>query len=244
MKAITFKLGSEDFCIDINYLKEIKPFNELKNTYVHNSPAMLKGLVNLRGSLIPVLDLGIPFNIENKGINVIMITLKDRIIGILVGPIGIIMEIEDGELEKVPSTIPQEEAKYISGIKRLEDKLLVHLKPESFLEISGERKGSERRGLPRRETDIAATYAIATGVGDLLFQPCRVLDVSPGGFKLFVQEDLNIGLNIKIKFKDGNEFDGTVIWSKSTKTMEEDGYCSGIKFEESPEIVESKIKLL
>ena len=244
MKAITFKLGSEDFCIDISYLKEIKPFNELKNTYVHNSPAMLKGLVNLRGSLIPVLDLGVPFNIENKGINVIMITLKDRIIGILVGPIGIIMEIEDSELEKVPSTIPQEEAKYISGIKRLEDKLLVHLKPESFLEIREERKGSERRRIPRRETDIAATYAIATGVGDLLFQPCRVLDISSGGFRLFVQEDLNIGLDIKVKFGDGNEFDGIVIWSKSTRIMEEDGFCSGIEFKESPEIVESKIKLL
>ena len=113
MKAITFKLGTEDFSIDISYLKEIKPFKELKNTYVPNSPAMLKGLVNLRGSLVPVLDLGVIFNIKNKETYVIILSLKNRIIGIFADSIGRIVEIKDNELEKVPSTISKEEAKYI-----------------------------------------------------------------------------------------------------------------------------------
>lgn len=138
MKAITFKLGTEDFSIDISYLKEIKPFEELKNTYVPNSPEMLKGLVNLRGSLVPVLDLGVIFNIKNKKTNVIILSLKNRIIGICVDSIGRIVEIKDSELEKAPSTIPKEEAKYISGVIRHKDKLLIHIEPESLLKIKEE----------------------------------------------------------------------------------------------------------
>ena len=244
MKAITFKLGTEDFSIDISYLKEIKPFKELKNTYVPNSHAMLKGLVNLRGSLVPVLDLGKTFNIENKGINVIILSLEGRLIGILVGPIGKIIEIKDGELGKVPSTIPKEEAKYISGIKRLEDKLLVHLKPESFLRIREEQKGPERRRHVRKDTDVAAKYAITVGMADLVFQPCRILDISAGGLRMFAHEKLDMGLDIKVKFNDGNVFDSVVMWSKPTKTI--DGYdcCSGIKFKDPPGIVEGNIKHL
>lgn len=138
MKAITFKIGLEHFSIDISCLKEIKPFKELKNTYVPNSPAMLKGLVNLRGSLVPVLDLGIAFSIENEGINVIILSIKGRIIGLLVGQIGRIMQMKDGELEKAPSTISKADAKYIAGIKRTKDKLIVHLAPENLLNIKEE----------------------------------------------------------------------------------------------------------
>lgn len=138
MKAITFKLGTEDFSVDISYLKEIRHFKELKNTYVPNSPEMLKGLVNLRGSLVPVLDLGVIFNIKNKKTNVIILSLKNRIIGICVDSIGRIVEIKDSELEKAPSTIPKEEAKYISGVKRHKDKLLIHIEPESLLRIKEE----------------------------------------------------------------------------------------------------------
>ncbi|MCP5006014.1 MAG: hypothetical protein GY941_19055 [Planctomycetes bacterium] len=74
MKAITFKQGPEHFSIDIRFLREIKPFDELKNTYVPNGPAHLRGIVNLRGNLVPVLDLGVMLNIngaEDKDLNVI-----------------------------------------------------------------------------------------------------------------------------------------------------------------------------
>ncbi len=136
MKAITFKLGPEHFSIDIRFLREIKPFDDLKNTYVPNAPAQLRGLVNLRGNLVPVLDLGVTLNIndaEDKQPNVIILSIKGRTMGILVGPIGNILDIEDGELEKPPSSTAGVESKYISGVKRFKDRLLVHLEPEHLL---------------------------------------------------------------------------------------------------------------
>ncbi len=136
MKAITFNVKQELFSIDIKRMREIKPFNELKNTHVPNAPAQLRGLVNLRGSLVPVLDLGITLNIngaEDKNLNVIILSIKGRTIGILVGPIGNILDIQDGELEKPPSSTTGIESKYISGVKRFKDRLLVHLEPEHLL---------------------------------------------------------------------------------------------------------------
>ncbi len=141
MKALTFKLGLEHFSIDIRFLKEIKPFNDLKNTYVPNAPAQLRGLVNLRGSLVPVIDLGAKLNIngtEDKDLNAIILSIKDRTIGILVGPIGNILDIQDSELEKPPSSTTGAESKYIYGVKRFKDRLLVHLSPEYLLKTNHE----------------------------------------------------------------------------------------------------------
>ena len=142
MKVITFKLGQEHFGIDISYLEEIKSFKDLKNTYVPNSPAMLEGLVNLRGNLVPVLNLGVIFNIKNEGANVIILSLKGRTIGVFTGSIGKIVDINNSELERPPSTTSKEEVKYISGIKRLDDKIVVILEPENLLEINGVGVGS------------------------------------------------------------------------------------------------------
>ncbi len=141
MKAISFNVKHELFSIDIKCLREIKPFNELKNTYVPNAPAQLRGIVNLRGSLVPVLDLGITLNIngaEDENLNVIILSIKGRTIGVLVGPIGNILDIQDGELESPPSSTAGIESKYISGVKRFKDRLLVHLEPEILLRTNHE----------------------------------------------------------------------------------------------------------
>lgn len=137
MKVITFKLGQEYFGIDISYLKEIKSFKDLKNTYVPNSPAMLKGLVNLRGNLVPLLDLGVIFNIKNEGANVIILSLKGRTIGVFTGSIEEIVNVNNSELKSPPSTTSKEEIKYISGIKCLNDKMVVILEPKNLLETNG-----------------------------------------------------------------------------------------------------------
>ncbi len=141
MKAISFNIKHELFSIDIKCLREIKPFNELKNTYVPNAPAQLRGLVNLRGSLVPVLDLGITLNIngaEDKDLNVIILSIKGRTLGVLVGPIGNILDIQDGELESPPSSTAGIESKCISGVKRFKDRLLVHLEPEHLIKTNYE----------------------------------------------------------------------------------------------------------
>ncbi len=139
MKALTFNIKQEFFSIDIKCLKEIKPFNDLKNTYVPNAPTQLRGLVNLRGSLVPVLDLGVTLDIngaEDKELNVIILSIAGRTIGVLVGPIGNILEIQEGELESPPSSTKGVDSKYVSGVKRFEDKLLVHLEPERLININ------------------------------------------------------------------------------------------------------------
>ncbi len=181
MKAITFKLGPEHFSIDIKFLKEIKPFSDLKNTYVPNAPAQLRGLVNLRGSLVPVLDLSVTLNInstKNKDHNVIILFMSGRTIGLLVGPIENILDIHEGELEKPPSSAVGSESRHISGVKRFKDRLLVHLEPEHLLKVKKDEEDVDKRKHHRHQTDISISYAIEIDGEDLEYQPCRVLDIS------------------------------------------------------------------
>ncbi|MBI4688370.1 MAG: purine-binding chemotaxis protein CheW [Nitrospirae bacterium] len=192
MKALTFKIGAEHFSLDIGYLKEVKPFSDLKNTYVPNSPQWLKGLVNLRGNLIPVVDLGTAFNINEKADNghkVIILSIGYRKIGVLVDSIGTIIDIDNNELERPPSTISKAETKYIAGVKRLENALLVHLLPENLINIGGGgSKDIEKRKYQRKTVDILASYAIASEALKTEWRPCRIMDISIGGIKMLSKE--------------------------------------------------------
>jgi len=215
---------------------------ELKNTHVPNSPQWLRGLVNLRGSLVPVIDLGIVFNIRDKtGHNVIILSIKGRIIGILVDSIGTIMDIREDELEKPPSTISKHEARYISGIKRLEKGLLVHLSPENLIGMGGKTSSyQEKRQHVRKALDMLAVYTIAYDNMDLQWQPCRVLDISIGGARLLVNEHLNIGTDINVRIKDDIELEGIVV--SSNKSEDKLGEYVGIKFKTPPDVVGERIK--
>ncbi len=236
MKAITFKLGPEYFSVDIRLLKEIKPFSELKNTYVPNAPSHLRGLVNLRGDLVPVLDLSVTLNIngtDDKDHNVIILSIKGRTVGLLVNSIENILDIRDGELEKPPSSTVETGSRYISGVKRFKDRLLVHLEPEHLLKTNRDVGVVENRKHHRHQTDISIWYAIGIDSKDLEYHLCKVLDISKSGIKLFTQEQLKMGQEISVKFNEENIFSGMVVWSK--KINKKNNYNSGIKFRESIE---------
>lgn len=244
IKSVTFKIGAENFSMDIGHVKEIKPFSELKNTYVPNSRAWLKGLVNLRGSLVPVIDLGIVFNIRDRAVqghNVMVLSIKGRIIGILVDSIGTIMDIRDDELEKPPATISKEEMKFISGIKRLDDALLVHLTPEHLINMNEKSQSyREKRKHTRKTVDILAAYTLAYDGADFHWHPCVVTDISLGGIKLHINGHLNIGTNINVKIKDGIELDGMVVFSKSAEDKSSEHV--GVKFNKPPEEIEKLMR--
>ncbi len=228
--------------MDISHLKEIKPFSELKNTYVPNSPAWLKGLVNLRGNLVPVIDLAVAFRIRDRaeqGYNVIILSIKSRITGMLVDSIGTIMDINNDELEKPPSTISKAEAKYIVGVKRLEDKLLVHIDPEGVIDIEGQsQQYHEKRKYTRRTPNVLAIFSAAgNGMGPE-WKPCRILDVSLGGCKLQVEDHINMGTEIKV-VRDDIQLEGMVICT--INAQDKSGKHACVKFKEPPELIEGKI---
>lgn len=243
-KAITFKIGTERFSMDLFHIKEIKPFSELKNTQVPNSKAWLKGLINLRGSLVPVIDLGIIFNIKDRADqerNVIILSIKGRIIGILVDSIGTIMDIKHDELKGPPATLAKEDTRFISGVKRLDNALILHITPETLLSMNENGSNHERRKHTRKTINLLASYAV-TYNEDLQWQPCIVVDISAGGAKLQANEHLNIGTTLKIMIKDDIQFEGMVI--NSQKSKDRSGEYVGIKFNEHHDEIDSMINKL
>jgi len=193
-----------------------------------------------------VIDLGRIFSIKDnadKGHDVMILSVKGRIIGILVDSIGTIMDIRDDELEMPPSTILKDERKYISGVKRLENELLVHLMPENLIGMGKKTPNyMERRKHTRKAVDILAVYSIAYDESGFKWQPCRILDVSLGGTRLLVDEHLNIGTDIKIRIKDDMELEGMVI--SSVLAENKSGEYVGIRFNEHYDSIEQKIKEL
>lgn len=204
----------------------------------------MTGLVNLRGSLVPVIDLGIAFDIKDrvgKEHNVIILSIKNRIIGILVNAIGTIMDINEEELEKPPSTLSKENMKYIAGVKRLENGLLIHLIPENLTGFrEGPRSDIEKRRFTRKETDISAYYcALGDCDPDAQWQPCRVLDVSIGGMKMMMNERLNMGTGVTVNIQEGKELEGIIVWARSL--TDQAGFYTGVKFKESPDVINEKL---
>ncbi|RJQ19411.1 MAG: hypothetical protein C4560_06315 [Nitrospiraceae bacterium] len=242
MKALTFRIGAEHFSMNISCLKEIKPFSELKNTWVPDSPSWLKGLVNLRGNLVPVIDLAVAFKIRDRadqGYNVIILSIKNRIMGILVDSIGTIMDINDDELEKPPSTISKTEAKYIVGVKRLENRLLVHIDPEGVINIEGiSGQLHEKRKHTRKAADMLALFSVFSDGVESGRKPCRILDISLGGCKLQVEDRINMGTEIKV-LKDDIHLEGMVVCTISGQDKSGNHAC--VKFKEPPEVIEGKI---
>lgn len=249
MKVITFGTGSEHFSIDISYLKEVKPFKDLKSTYVPKSPRWLNGLINLRGNLVPLIDLKILFRMDgppSEEQHVIILSLGTRTIGVLVDAIEKIIDIEEGDLEKPPSTIPAMDAKFISGVKRLKDTLLVHLAPERLIGTEQTQcmlDGVDKRKFARKQTDISGNYMNVSFEGEG-WKPCRVFNVSMGGLKMLAKEHINIGTKVVVSVLDikgdaqisNIEFRGIVAWSKK---MADSNECyTGISFTDTPERVE------
>lgn len=239
MKAITFTVGSEHYAINISYLKEVKPFSELKNTYVPHSPRWLKGLVNLRGSLVPSIHFGKSLGIakaKDTDCKILILTINNRLLGLIVDTISTIQEISEGHIEKTPSTMSAEEVAYVTGVTRLEKSLLLHISPEAFISrlkhvpVVPEDDGRKHE---RKDFNVSALVAAYKEDDiDIKWTTCKVIDVSKGGVKMASGAHLPVGAGVKIQFQGGAILHGLIVWSAKSDDRFTQGYYSGVKFME------------
>ncbi|MBN2443956.1 MAG: chemotaxis protein CheW [Spirochaetales bacterium] len=134
-KMVTFSLAGKDYGIDIMCIKEISKVN--KFTYIPNTYPYVRGVHNLRGEIISIIDLRKMFRLQfyesgkdNKkdGMeNVLILKLKDTVIGIIVDTIDKVIGISSESIQPPPSLFGDINIKYISGVCEYEDKLYVIL---------------------------------------------------------------------------------------------------------------------
>jgi len=126
---LTFTLDQEEYGVDIMMVREVKGWTE--TTRLPNMPEYLRGVLNLRGLIIPIFDLrarfiGSPTEAQSKHV-IIVLAVGARNIGILVDAVSDILNVRPEEIKPAPTTHTQVESTYINGLISLGDRMVVLL---------------------------------------------------------------------------------------------------------------------
>lgn len=136
-KYVTFKSGKEYFGLKIEYVNEIIVFQNI--TEIPESEDYIKGLINLRGKIIPVIDVRIRFKKEpieyNDRTCIIVINVKNIVVGLIVEKIAGVVEIKEENILPPPSIGNEEKSqnKYVYGIGMVGDNVKLLLDPDKLL---------------------------------------------------------------------------------------------------------------
>lgn len=137
-KYMTFKSGNEYFGLKIQHVSEIISYQTI--TMIPETEHYIKGLINLRGKIIPVIDVRLRFNQEpfeyNDRTCIIVIDVKSTVVGLIVEKIDEVVEIKEENILPPPQSIGRADKtqnKYIYGIGKVEGSVKLLLDPERFL---------------------------------------------------------------------------------------------------------------
>ena len=141
-QIVTFFLSQEEFGVDILLVQEIirpSPVTEVPNT-----PEFVEGVINLRGKVVPVIDLrkrlNIPATRASKSTRIIIIELEKRVTGFVVDSVSKVITVPGGSVQGAPDMIMSGvENEYITGVSRIDDRLIILLDFSKILTV-GERE--------------------------------------------------------------------------------------------------------
>lgn len=134
-QCLTFKMGSELYGVDICQVQEIKGY--APSTPIPNSPPFFRGVINLRGIIVPVVDLRARFGlppVEPKKTNVIIVVVSGgRVTGLLVDAVADVADLLDKDLQPAPSVGGAAPPDFVQGVAKLGEQLLVILNTDRIV---------------------------------------------------------------------------------------------------------------
>jgi len=140
LQLVTFSIGEEEFGVDILSVQEIIRMMDI--TKVPRAPDFVEGVINLRGKVIPIIDLrkrfGLSTRDHDKHTRIIVIEINNMIVGFVVDSVSEVLRIPASTVEPPPPVVSGLESEYISGVGKLEDRLLILLDLNKLL--SGEER--------------------------------------------------------------------------------------------------------
>jgi purine-binding chemotaxis protein CheW len=138
LQLVTFHIGEEEFAVDILNVQEINRMVEV--TKVPGSPEFVEGIINLRGKVIPIIDLrkrfGIHSRVTDKSTRIIVVELSKKVIGFIVDSVSEVLRINSSICEPPPNIVSNINTEYITAVGKLEDRLLILLDLEKVLSQS------------------------------------------------------------------------------------------------------------
>ncbi len=124
---LTFTLGPEEYAIDILKVQEIRGYE--KPTTIANAPAFIKGVINLRGTIVPIVDLRIKFEVGKAEYTpftvVIILNIAERVVGIVVDGVSDVTSLRPDQIRPAPEFAATVDTRYIQGLTTLEERMLI-----------------------------------------------------------------------------------------------------------------------
>jgi len=135
LQLVTFSIADEEFGVDILKVQEIIRTMEISK--VPRSPNFVEGVINLRGKVIPIIDLrrrfGLAHKQHDKDTRIIVIEMTDVIVGFVVDAVSEVLRIPASTVEPPPPVVAGMDSEYISGVGKLEGSLLILLDLDKLL---------------------------------------------------------------------------------------------------------------
>ena len=134
---LVFTLGDEEYGIDILKVQEIRGYDAATVTRIANVPPFIKGVTNLRGIIVPIVDLRIKFNLGQADYNeqtvVIILNLNHRVVGIVVDGVSDVLMLTAGQVSPAPEFGSTLSTEYLTGLGTVDDRMLILVDIEKMM---------------------------------------------------------------------------------------------------------------
>ncbi|NMK50448.1 chemotaxis protein CheW [Achromobacter sp. Bel] len=134
---LVFTLGDEEYGIDILKVQEIRGYDADTVTRIANVPSFIKGVTNLRGIIVPIVDLRIKFNLTRVEYNeqtvVIILNLDRRVVGIVVDGVSDVLMLNAGQIRPAPEFGATLSTEYLTGLGTVDERMLILVDIEKMM---------------------------------------------------------------------------------------------------------------
>lgn len=137
MKVIVFRLRDEEYGVEVNQVRSIERMQHI--TRVPKTPPFVKGVINLRGVVTPIINLRSRFDLEEEeyteSTRIIIVAVNDVEVGLIVDAANDVIDIPNDAIEPPPEVVGGVEAEYLRGVAKLDQRLLILLNLDKVLKM-------------------------------------------------------------------------------------------------------------
>ena len=127
LEVVTFTLGQEEYGIDIQKVQELRGYDAV--TRIANAPEYIKGVVNLRGIIVPIIDMRIKFRLGTPSYDqftvVIVLNIAGRVVGMVVDSVSDVITLSSEQIKPAPEMGATMDTDYLIGLGTLEERMLI-----------------------------------------------------------------------------------------------------------------------
>ncbi len=138
LELLSFRLGAVEYGVAIQHVQELRSYSSV--TAIANTPAYMKGVINLRGAIVPILDLRVRFGLGQPSYDhltvVIIFCVGDRQVGAVVDSVSDVVVLEPSQVKPMPSMAAAMDEDYVTGMGALDERMIILVDIDRLLSAS------------------------------------------------------------------------------------------------------------